>query len=338
MYIKRYTIMTLIFIVLTGWYVYAFVTQNSTGLDFFGIPLPSISIAIWVIIPTIILYLASVGHMSFYSFLSNLKSRKDSKDYDKTIEAIADAYLGKKDRKHAFKTPKYELLGSLIDNTTLFPSDTLISEVKNEKISNVLKLIEEIKQGNVVELKKFALEPDNALVIQNDRNKYKNGELSAEEILKNSSKYNETLCKEAFVEFSEVVSFAAIQQYKEFLTKDLFFKILNRVGAKEKNLEVSNDGIIEICEDFELSKEDYLKVSKILSNGMAPEQRIKLFETLSETDDEAMDAYLFTLFDLEMLAPAEEILQNSQADEFLNFKAYCALKECKKHYNINLFV
>ena len=71
---------------------------------------------------------------------------------------------------------------------------------------------------------------------------------------------------------------------------------------------------------------------------MLPEERMKLFESLSDTNEEAMDAYLFTLFDLEMLAPADEILEISQPEEYLNFKAYRALKDCNKHYNINLFI
>jgi hypothetical protein len=59
---------------------------------------------------------------------------------------------------------------------------------------------------------------------------------------------------------------------------------------------------------------------------------------LSDENDEAMEAYLYTLFDLEMIAPADAILEISQPDEFLNFKAYRALKENNKHFNINLFI
>ena len=51
-----------------------------------------------------------------------------------------------------------------------------------------------------------------------------------------------------------------------------------------------------------------------------------------------MDAYLFTLFDLEMISLADEILQNAHPDEFENFRAYRALKECGKNYSIYLFV
>ena len=71
---------------------------------------------------------------------------------------------------------------------------------------------------------------------------------------------------------------------------------------------------------------------------MLPEQRIKLFELLSNDDEAAMEAYLFTLFDLEMLAPAKEILDISQPNEYMPFKAYSSLRDCGKHFDINLFV
>lgn len=338
MHIRRYTITSLIFIILTGWYVYSFITQGSMSVDFFGIPLPSLSTAVWAIVPLIILYIASVGHMAFYSFLGSLKLRKYEKDYEKLSDAIVDAYLGKKQRNHIFKTPRYQLLGSLIDNTTLFPTDSLASDTDNEKINTALKLIQDIKNGNVVDLKKLGLENDNALVVQNQRNLYKNEKITAEEILKNSDKYSDDLCKEAYADFAKIVSLKAIIGYKSYLSKDLLFSILTRVGASERALEVSVEDLIELFEGLDLEEKDYIKISTALSSGMNPEERIKLFETLSNEKEAATDAYLFTLFDLEMLAPADEILENSQDDEFLNFKAYRALKECNKNFNINLFI
>ena len=71
---------------------------------------------------------------------------------------------------------------------------------------------------------------------------------------------------------------------------------------------------------------------------MIPEQRMKLFEILSDENEDAMDAYLYTLYDLEMIAPANAILDNSQSDEYQNFKAYRALKECGKNFSIDMFV
>ena len=157
MHIKRYTIASFILIVLTGWYVYAFITQESMGFNFFGTMLPSISIAMWVTIPLVIFYLVSVMHMSFYSLLETIRLRKSEKDYEKIIDAIVDAYLGKENRSNIFKTDKYKLLGSLVDNSMIFPSVDFSANIDNKKISDVLSAINSIKNGDVVDLKKYSL-------------------------------------------------------------------------------------------------------------------------------------------------------------------------------------
>jgi hypothetical protein len=65
MYIKRYALTAFLFILFIGWYVYAFVTQESMGLRFLGIELPSLSIALWIVVPLIFLAFASAFHMFF---------------------------------------------------------------------------------------------------------------------------------------------------------------------------------------------------------------------------------------------------------------------------------
>lgn len=338
MYIKRYAVTGLIFVVLVAWYVYAFVTQESVSLDLFGVAFPSLSIAMWVVLPLLVLILASIFHISFYSFMGNLQKRKYEKDYNKLIDAIIDAYLGKENTKHIYKTKRYELLGSLVDNAKMYPLFESSALVAHEKVALVLEKIEKIKAGEVVDLKKLALAQNNPLVIQNNRNRHKNGAISCEDILTHHSKYDPTFCKEIYVEFVQKAPWYAIEKYKQFLSKDALFTIVSRVNAQEDTLELSNETLLSLFSELPLDAKEYVSISEKLSAQMLPEQRMKLFELLSEEDEEAISAYLYTLFDLEMLAPADEILENSSAQEYLQFKAYRALKECNKHFNIKLFV
>ncbi|WP_457747427.1 hypothetical protein [Sulfurimonas sp.] len=339
MYIKRYTTAAFIWMALVGWYVYAYVSQESMSIDLFGIPMPSLSIALWVVVPIFILYLASIAHMTFYSVVGSFRLRKYEKDYEKMIDAIIDAYLGKKHRHYSFKTDRYKLLGSLLEKTTLFPMGDLLGSVQNEKIDTILKFIEQIKNGEVVDLKPFNLLPENELVIQNERNRYKKGLISAEALLSECTKYADILCEEVYVDYVKTASLVNIKKYQGFLTKESLYNILARINADENTLEISNEELIEIMKKIKLTKGDFIEISKVLSRGgMIPEQRMKLFETLSDENEDALDAYLFTLFDLEMLAPADEVLQNAQPDEFTNFRAYRALKECNKNFSIYMFV
>jgi len=338
MYMKRYTLAAFILIALVWLFVSNYVAGGSTtiAIDLFGIPLPSFSVAFWVTVPLFILYLASVIHFTFYSFLDNLKHRKYEKDYEKIIDAMVDAYLGKAERNHSFKTDRYQLLGQFIDNTTFFQNNALVTD--NVKLNKVHDLIEDIKNGKVVDLKAYSLDPENPILTQNNRNRYKSGEITAEDILTHSSRYGKELCKEAYSDFVATSPLYAIEQYKQFLTKETLFKVLSRVNASENTLEISNEILISLFKDLDLDKKDYMEIATTISKSMIPEQRMKLFETISSKNEDAMDAYLYTLFDLEMNQLAVEILNISLSDEYLNFKAYYALKECNKTYDINLFI
>ena len=338
MYIKRYTIASLILMALVGWYVYAYITQESIGIELFGVVLPSLSIAVWVVVPLVVLYIASVFHMSFYSILGSFKLRRYEKDYDKVIDAIVDAYLSKAERNHTFKTPRYQLLGGLLDNTTLFLKGEVTPTTDNDKINDVIKAVDSIKSGEVVDLKHYNLKTVNPLVVQNERNRYKKGDVSSEDILSHSDKYAKELCEEVYTDFVKTSSVNSIEKYKEFLTKETLLEILSRINADENTIEMSNESLINLFNGLDLVMKDYIDMSMVVSHSMIPEQRMKLFEMISLEKEEAMDAYLYTLYDLEMLAPANDILDISQPDEYQNFKAYRALKECNKHFSIELFI
>jgi len=267
--------------------------------------------------------------------LGSFKLRKYERDYEKIIDAMIDSYLGKISREHTFKTDRYKLLGSFVDNTTFFSNNLIATD--NDRINEVILLIEGIKRGDVVDLKAYSLKPDNALVIQNDRNRYKKGDVSAEDVLSHCDDYNKGLCEEVYLDFVKSSPLYAIEQYKTFMTKSSLFELLSRVNADENTLEISNEALLALFSDLDLQNKDYVKISTSLSS-MVPEQRIKLFETLSDENEEVTEAYLYTLFDLEMVSVASEILDVSQPNEYVNLKAYRALKDCNKHFNVNLFV
>jgi len=271
--------------------------------------------------------------------LGNFKLRRYEKDFNKIIDAVVEAYLNKKMRSHTFKTDRYKLLGTLLEKSTILPSPELVGVTGNEKIDKVLKLIESIKRGEYVDLKPYNLLPENPLVIQNEINRYKKGEIKAEAVLTNSTKHSDELCIAIYTDYVKKATLPNILKYKTFLTKEALHTILSRVNAEEFNISPTNEDLVQLLSVLKLTKQDYIDLSLTLSNGaMVPDQRMKLFEMLSEKNEDAMDAYLYTLFDLEMIESADDILNNSQPDEYLNFKAYRALKECGKNFSIDLFI
>ncbi len=341
MYLKRYSIAAFILMVIVGWYAYAYVpgAQGSVSIPLFGVNLPPVNIALLVVVPMLLLYIASVGHMAFYSMLGGFKLKKYDKDYNKLIDALCDAFLSKEDREHEFKTDRYRLLGRVVDNSKIFPQTEKLLDIENEKLKNIIELIHKVKQGEVVNLKKLGLSPTNPLMVQNNLNRYKSGELSAEEILINAKNYDENFLKEVFKDFVKEASGEKIMQYyKEFITKEALETIIERAASDENGIELSPEELVELIMSVHPTRDEYIKYSKMLGKGVMPETRLRVFELLSEKDDEATPAYLYTAFDLEMMDLADEILESSQPDEYKNFRAYKALKECNKNYNIDLFV
>jgi hypothetical protein len=338
MHIRRYAIAALLYIALIGWYVATFVSDGSTSINIFGIELPSLSNSIWIMLTLLVLVVGTIAHIVFYSVVGSLQLRKSEKDYEKIVESISDAYLGKEDRRHLFRTPAYRMLGHLIDNSTVFPNTINSLEIEDDKIRSTIQIIEDVKSGKVVDLKKLNLSIDNPLVVQNDRNRYKDESVSAKEFLSHPDRYNKALLSEIYSDYVKTVSVKEIESFKDYMTKEALFNILARVNADEHILEISNESLISLFKMIDLNTQDYLDIAASMSCCMIPEQRMKLFETLSDEDDAAMDSYLFTLYDLEMLEPAAAILDISQSDEYMNFKAYRVLRESNHHFNINLFV
>ena len=337
MYIKRYTIAAFILMALVGSYFYISFPSENLAVAVFGINLPVLPLAFWVVLSMVLLYLASVGHMLYYSIIGSFKLRKYRKDSETFADSINDALLGRLERNHQYKTERYALFGKVLDNSRLEMING-ISATGDEKLDLAVELLTKIKNGENVELKKYRLSPKNPLVQQNDMNGYRNGELSEEQILNNADKYSEELVSLAFTNYAKTAPLHLIEKYKAFLNKEVLFKIVARVNADENILVISTDLLVTMFSEVELNEEDFINLSATLSNHMLPDERIKLFQKLSENSDIATPAYLYTLFDLEMLAPAKEILENSQPDEFIHFKAYKALKDCNQNFSIDLFI
>jgi len=339
MYLKRYSMGAFLLMILVGWYVYAFVTHDTYSIGAFGINLPSVPIALLVVLPIFILYVVSILHMSFYSWLNSRNLKKYDKDFETLRDVLKDVLLQKEPKEKTYKTKRYKILGELIKNSKIFPNTEPLLDIEDEKLKEVIRLIHKIKHGEVVNLKKLSLDVENELMKQNSINRYKNGELSAEEILINSKNHAKDFVKLVFNDFvKEAEAKKIMKYYKDFITKKSLFDIVERVSAKQNELKISPDDLVELISSIELTSEEYIKISKILAKGMMPEDRLKVFKELSEKYDQANEAYLYTAFDLEMMDLVDEILESSAPEEYKNFRAYKALKECNQSYNIDLFV
>jgi hypothetical protein len=113
---------------------------------------------------------------------------------------------------------------------------------------------------------------------------------------------------------------------------------VQRVNASENGIQISNEDLVVLITSVKMDVNDWIDLSAAMSKNMLPEQRIRLFEMLSENNDDAMEGYLYTLYDLQMIDTANEILNNTAHNDYQIFKAYRDLKKANKHYDIAIFL
>lgn len=336
MHLKRYTFASLLLMILVGVATYT-INNETISFDLMGIHFPNLPIAFWVVVPVALMYLASIMHMAFHSLLGNLKLRKLNRDGEKMVDSLRDALLGVKDRNNVYKSDTYKLMGKLIDNALLLPLDTL-KEVGDEKIDEVLQLLRDVQEKKKVDIKKFHLANSTSLMIQNNLNRLERNEISADEVLSRADMYGDIVCLKAYETYVKTASVGSILKYKQLFKMPSLQAFVARINSAVDGIEMSNDELISLLKTLKLNSNDFIDLSITLSKNMLPEQRIRLFETLSESNDEAMEGYFYTLYDLQMIDTANEILNNTAKDDYLIFKAYRDLKRSNKHYDIALFL
>lgn len=336
MQLKRYTIASLILIILVASAVYS-IDNESISFDLLGMHFPNLPVAFWVVVPLIIMYFASLLHMGVYALVGNFKLRRLNKDHEKMVDALRDALLGVNERNYVYKSEPYKLMGKLIDNSLLLPYETLRS-IGNEKIDDVLQLMRDVKEKKKVEIKKFHLSNTTSIAIQNNLNRFERGEIDADSILSRPDSYGDIVCAKAYESYVKTASIGSVMKFKHLFTKASLVDFIQRVNADENGIQITNDELASIFGSLKLDSTDWIDLSAAMSKNMLPEQRIRLFEMLSENNDDAMEGYLYTLYDLQMIDTANEILNNTAHTDFQIFKAYRDLKRANKHYDIAIFL
>lgn len=336
MQLKRYTIASFILMILVAMAVYS-IDNESISFDLLGMHFPNLPIAFWVVVPLLIMYFASLLHMGVYAIVGNYKLRRLNKDHEKMIDALRDSLLGVKDRNYVYKSDSYKLMGKLIDNALILPYETLRS-VGNEKIDEALELMRDVKENKKVDIKKFHLPANTSIAIQNNLNRFERGEVDADSVLSRPESYGEIVCAKAYESYVKTASVGSVVKFKNLFSKTSLIDFVQRINAHENGIQISNEELASIFAGMKFETKDWIDLSEAMSKNMLPEQRIRLFEMLSENNDDAMEGYLYTLYDLQMIDTANEILNNTAHNDYLIFKAYRDLKKANKHYDIALFL
>jgi len=336
MQLKRYTLAALILMVGVAWLVFAMVTHESFAINLFGIEIPSLPVAAWVVIPMLIMYLASLLHMMYYSLKAFFHEKQYEKDYKKLAGVIYNSFLGQ-DSYVEFSTQRYKNLFQLIKNTNLTPKDSLFVSY-DDQINKALEVINKVNNGEHVDLKRFSLPTDNVIYEKNILNGIKTHNMRiVEDILNNKDNYSESLFNSAIDEFVVLANYDQIKKYGHLIDFENLQIVIQRSNNDEDSLKLTSQEIFDLVKVINLKAKEYLAFAKLIRNSFLPDDKLKFFEELFNINEASKEAYIYTLLDLEMLSKAYEILDNAESNECMSIRAYLDLKENNKNYELDLF-
>jgi len=295
-------------------------------------------IALWFIAPAIVLFIATILHMFYFSLKGILINRGIQKDNENILSLLNKRLLGETSSKE-FKFKEAKAIGEILSQLDIKIHDLDFSS-SNERVNTTAKNIINIKAGKYVSSKELSLSSDNLLMQKNLKNRIDIDDNFALGIVKKQSENTTDVFKYAFTKIIEIKSMTTIKKLLENITLDLeLLNILIQKDSKEKN-EFSLDitSLLNMMKNIELTNKDLISIGKAYKKTMAPDQLIKLFEDIITNNEKLNESYLYILAEYEMIDQMREILASSQKDEFIIYKAYLDLKDNGKHYTLDTFL
>jgi hypothetical protein len=294
-------------------------------------------IAVWIVLPALLLWVLTILHLMYYGFKGYLYKRSISKDETNLFKFIKDK-LESKDTKYGFKNKSFEEVADVLSQANFCITKEEF-ESSNKALTDAVKQINKIKSGIYVSEKEYKIVADEELEQQNLSNRIAaKGEFYLD-VLSKPSQYTKELVTQAFEKLLGEKSITTIKKYMNDveLNDELILEIFRKDAQQQEDFSLTNAEILKLISRSTFDKEKYLEFTNIYKNSMSPDRLIQIFEELvKNNDDEVMDAYLYTLFQFEMIDEIRDILVASSKNEYTPFKALLDLKDSGKNYTLDM--
>jgi len=302
---RKYIIASILLVAIIAGYVASF-NQADYTLQIVEIGFKqTLPMYIWIIVPAIVLFFATIFHMIYYGAKGYFQRRAIDNDLSKLTLIIKDRLLKKKSNL-LLKTPALKEIGNILNKIDLNAKEI---DTDSKEIKEAVKVINKIDNGEYISNKELKLSSDNPLFIKNIKNRIKKDDNFAIEVLKQSKSYDKELVSCAFFQVLENKSIATIKKVIEdvTLTKEMTKALLKKDSTSSKELAFSNSEILQYIQDVKFTNEELIEIAKNYKRIMSPEQIIKLFEDIAAYDESLSVSYLYILFEYQMIEQAREI-------------------------------
>ncbi|RRS30697.1 MAG: hypothetical protein P794_05845 [Epsilonproteobacteria bacterium (ex Lamellibrachia satsuma)] len=291
-------------------------------------------VAVWVVLPMFVLLVFTVFHMLFYSLKSYFKLKKWQKDTATLDDALYWSLVNEpKEQKYTIDEFKHSAI--LLGKSSLNLIDSV--EGLNPRLSKVVNIINKIKNGEYVDLKENKMakvfNEGNPYLIQNRLNRLETESGFVEEVMKSSSKFSKLVQGQALEIFARKETFYKARKYAKIFDAKNFLVMLERVNHQEDmglNSEILNDFV----ESLKLSCRDFVQIANVTKKHFTPDVNLALFKKYQLENPKAQNAYLYLLFDYELLDEVNAYLEEHEEDEFIKFRALYELKQEHKKFKL----
>ncbi len=291
-------------------------------------------IAVWIIFPMLILLIFTLVHMFFYGLKNYFILKKWQKDASTLEDALYWSLVNEpKEQKYGI-----DLIGNsalLLGKASLNISDNV--EGLTPRLARVVNIIQKIKNGDYVDFKEEKMakvfNAGNPILIQNRLNRLESDDKFVADVLKSTSEYSKIVQAEALEIFARKENFVKAQKYAKVFDIQSFFTMLERVTA-EDNLELTPEILTDFVKALDLSCQDFIKIASVTKKYFNPEENLTLFRGYQLENSKAQNAYLYLLFEYELLEQVALYLNEQEDHEFIKFRALWDLKQEHTKYKL----
>ncbi len=288
-------------------------------------------VAAWVVAPVLFLFIVTVLHIIYYGLKNYFSLKSITKDSD-AMMTLLNSKLLKESSKANFQNKEFQKVAAIIQQLDLKISNQDFS-CEDEKIKKTADQIFAIENGKYISSKELKLPNTNPLMEKNIINRIEQDENYALETLKKPSEYSEEILKKAFEKTLNTKSITTLKKLLDQVNfdEDMVVQLLEKDSQQEKQFAMTKEQILDLIKKVNLSSEQLVTIANYYKSVMSPDQIIGLFEELSNQKEDYINAYLYVLAEFEMIDKIRDIIENSEHDEYLPYKALVDLKDAGKH-------
>ncbi|PHS39403.1 MAG: hypothetical protein COB07_06525 [Sulfurovum sp.] len=325
-----YTFAALVLMGIIGAVTYS-INPHHYVLELMGINF-TFPVAVWIVLPMFILFLFTLGHMFVYGLKNYFKLKKWHKDTQTLEDALYWSLVNEpKEQKYGIEDIRNS--ARLLTKASISVSDNI--DGLTPRLSRVVNIIRKIKNGEYIDLKEEKMakvfHKGNPILMQNRLNCLKTDDSFVEEVMKATSEYTKIVQAEALDIFAATKNFTEARKYVKVFDTKSFFLMLNRVDSAN-DLELTPEVLTDFVKALDLTCQDFIQIAYVTKKYFKPEENLLLFRSYQLENNKAQNAFLYLLFEYELLEQVTAYLDEHEETEFVKFRALHDLKQQNSKY------